>query len=68
MVCANTSSDPISNTSPAVPVTIHDTDIAADTFFAVAGQSIAVLGKRDGTEMSVTGAALKGRSGLRRSE
>ena len=38
-------------------MTIPDSDTAADTHFAVAEQSIAVLRKRDGTEMSVTVAA-----------
>ena len=48
---AETSSDPISETSPVVPVTIPDTGTAADTFFAVAEERIAMLRKRDGTEM-----------------
>ena len=38
-------------------MTIPDTDTAVDACFAVVEQSIAVQRKRDGTEMSVTGAA-----------
>ena len=35
-----------------VPVTIPDTGTAVDTFFAIAEESIAILRKRDGTQMS----------------
>ena len=56
--CAETSSGPISEMSPVVPVTIPDTGTAADTFFAVAEESIAALRKRDGTRSEPSASAM----------